>query len=82
MSSVKQGAECNTEHNLLRTRIRISRLYQPKCKRAGEKRFDVAKLLGSCEDENGGCTVQGHFQELVSDTVKKTWKADSALEEK
>ena len=80
-SSVKQGAECNTDHNLLSTKIRISRLYQPKCKRAGEKRFDVAKLLGSCEDENGGCTVRGHFQELVSDTVKKTWKVDSALED-
>lgn len=55
-SSVKRRAECNTDHNLLRTKVRISKLYQPKRKRAGEKRFDVGKLLGTCEDEDGECT--------------------------
>ena len=81
-SSVKRGAECNTDHNLLRTKLRLPRLYQPKRKTASQNRFDVSKLLGSCVDENGESTVWGHFQELVSDTVKETWKADSSLEDK
>ena len=60
------------------------RLCQPKRKGASLNRFDVAKLLGPSEDKNGECTVRGRFQKVVSDsvTVKKTWKASSALEEK
>ena len=38
-SCVKRGAECNTDHNLLRTKIRLAKLYQSKRKGTNQARF-------------------------------------------
>ena len=81
-SCVKRGAECNTDHNLLHTKLRISKLYQLKHKGTNQARFDVSKLLDPCEDENGENTPRGHFQEFVCNTVKETWKETGSLEDK
>ena len=65
-----RGAECNTGHQLLRVRMRISKLCQTKKPASTTHRFDVSKLAGASVEENGKITPKGHFHELASKLVR------------
>lgn len=65
--SVKTGAECNTNHQLLRVKLRVSLGRQQCCtiRKQGVCRFSVEKVKGSSVDDDGQNTTQGLFQEQV-----------------
>lgn len=86
-SCVKQGAECNTDCNLLCTKLRISKLYLSKHKRMNQARFDV---FSSCwalakvrmERVLPGVTFRSLSVTLWSETWKETedkWNALKSL---
>ena len=81
--SVKRGAECNTDHQLLRLKLRISKLYS-KSSRVSRlsTMFDVSKLTGPIVDENGKDTPRGAFQDLASSLIVDNWKEDGSVNEK
>ena len=81
-ASVKRGAECNTDHQLLRIKLRMSRLYQTAKTTATPHRFDVSKLVGTSLDEDGKNTPRGLFQELASKSVSEQWKAHGSNQDK
>ena len=77
-SSVKRGAECKTDHNLLHIRVRLSKFCQPS-----ESQLARTDLMSpSCLIHVRGEHCQRTLQKLVSNTVKETWKVDSSLEDK
>ena len=81
-ASVKRGAECNTDHQLLRIKLHMSKLYQTAKTTATPRRFDVSKLVGPSLDEDGKNTPRGQFQELASKSVKDQWKVDGSTQDK
>lgn len=81
-ASVKQGAECNTDHQLLRIKLLMSKLYQTAKTSATQHRFDVSKLVGTSSDENRKNIPRGLFQKLASKSVGEHWKADGSNQDK
>ena len=83
-AAVKRGAECHTDHQLLRVKLRMTgkrdHHSRPKGKCAG--RFNVAKLQGKSVDDNGLNTTRGQFQDQVCTTAKRKWTEDGTVEEK
>ena len=81
-ASVKRGAECNTDHQLLRIKMSMTKLHQAPKPAASQLGFAVSKLAGPSLDENGENTPRGHFQELVSTLADEQWKMDGTISEK
>ena len=80
--SVMRGAECNTDHQMLRVKLLIKPKKRHKRPRAGNqsRKFDVSKLRGPAIDEKGNLTTMGHFHNVVSQKVKHLW-SDEGLEQ-
>ena len=70
-ASVKRGAECNTDHQLLRIKLHMSKLYQTAKTTTSPHRFDISKLVGPSSDKDGKNTPRGQFQELVKKSAKE-----------
>ena len=81
-ASVKRGAECNTDHQLLRIKLRMSKLYQTAKTTTSPHRFDISKLVGPSSDKDGKNTPRGQFQELVKKSAKEQWKVDGSIQDK
>ena len=81
-ASVEWGAECSTDHQLLRVKMRLSKLYPAARPATNPYRFDVSKLAGPSFDEDGKDTFRGKFQELASRSVKEQWLEDGSIDEK
>ena len=84
-AAVKRGAECNTDHQMLQVRLKMTK--QIKHHKGGKRseklhRFDVSKLHGRRVDENGKITTRGCFQDGVCTKVKELWKNEGTVEEK
>ena len=79
-ASVKQGAECNTDHQLLLIKLHMSKLYQTAKTTASPHRFDVSKLAGPSSDEDGKNTPRGQFQELATKSATEQWKVDGSIQ--
>ena len=80
-ATIKRGAECNTDHHLLRVKWKTQRL---KCNRKVKansiKGFDVSKLMGSCN--NQGNTTRETFLNETYSKVKESWRENNTIEEK
>ena len=60
--TVKRGADCNTDHRMLRMKLRTGRKpYNLSCKVDQVKRYDVTKLQGPCVDVKGKELAKGKF---------------------
>ena len=82
-ATVKRGAECNTDHQLLRIKMRMTKLHTGRGRTPRlTTRFDVSKLNGPLVDENGRDTSRGAFQDLASKLVVEEWKEDKSVDEK
>ena len=78
---VNRGAECDTDHQLLRIKMRLSKLYQTTRSVVNPHRYDISKLAGPSLDENGKDTPKGRFQ-VASKFAKEQWKVDGLNQEK
>ena len=83
--TVMRGAECNTDHQMLRMKLLVGHR-RMICRRvkAGKnaKRFDVKMLQGRSEDDKGRETTRGVFQRKVSDRARELWREKGTVEEK
>ena len=82
--SVKRGAECNSDHQLLRVKLRVSLGRRQCCtvRKSGVKRFNVEKLKGRSVDDDGQNTPRGLFQEQVCTVAREKWNDSETIEEK
>ena len=83
--AVVRGAECNTDHHMLRMKLDVRMKAGPR--RSQERgcskgRFDVAKLQGASVDEEGEMTIRGKYQQRVGEGVNRAWDGEGSVEEK
>ena len=82
---VMRGADCNTDHRLVRAKLVIGRSvrsFKKACAGPRMKRWDVAKLQGACVDEKGRETAKGSFLESMREKLREKWDKDSNVEGK
>ena len=91
--AVVRGAECNTDHMMVRVRLQLGKkVFRSGCAKSGERKFDVSKLTcqscqlsklkGRCRDERGRETTKGRFVSGVFERMCAMWRCDGSLEEK
>lgn len=82
--SVMRGAECNTDHQLLRIRVNIGckRVYKKPCACGQSRKFDVLKLKGKAIDDKGELTARGRYLDMLSQMLEQKWKSEDTVEEK
>ena len=74
-AAVKRGAECHTDHQLLRIKLRMTRVWKHQTpQRGGSKRYNVSKLCSSESDRK-------MFQEEVNSRASKAWKENGTVTE-
>ena len=82
---VMRGADCNTDHRLVRAKLvvgRSVRSFKKVCAGTRMKRWDVAKLQGACVDEKGRVTAKGSFLGSIGEKLRERWDKDSNVERK
>lgn len=81
-----RGAQCNTDHQLLRMKLVAGTRKQYICRqpraRKPVRRFHITKLRGSATDNQGRFTTKGLFQSRVTEGLKEEWKEDAPAEVK
>lgn len=83
--AVVRGAECNTDHHMLRMKLDVrmkTGSHKSQQKESSKGRYDVAKLQGASVDENGEITTRGKYQQSVGERVKEAWDTEGSVEEK
>ena len=82
--SVMRGAQCNTDHQMLRVKLRVEpgrRRYRPSANRP-HKKFDISKLKEQAADRCGKTAAKEHFQEMVGEKLNVLWKETDSIEQK
>ena len=80
-----RGAECGTDHLMLRLKLQVlvkSGSHKPRRGENAVGRFDVTKLCGPNVDDRGELTERALFQESVGKKVKESWNSGGSIEEK
>ena len=81
--AVVRGAECNTDHMMVRVRLQLGKkVFRSGCAKSEGRKFDVSKLKGRCRDERGRETTKGRFVSGVFERMCGMWRCDGSLEEK
>ena len=82
--SVMRGADCNTDHRLLRAKLTVgrSRSFMRDCAGASVRRWDVARLQGSSVDAKGRATTRGRYLKRIEEKLLDSWDKDSSVETK
>ena len=81
-ATVKRGAECHTDHQLLRVKVKMARKWSHPTTRRKMMRYNVAKLQDRDANSNGESTPSALFQEAASAKAREAWKDSSSAEEK
>ena len=82
-----QGADCNTDHKMLRAKVVVGRkvYFRKKHTGAGVKRWDVAKLRCTSEDarerERERETVREKYLNCVGEKLQEYWNVCASMEE-
>ena len=68
-----RGADCNTDHRMIRMKLIVGRkrFYKRKCKESSVRRWDVARLKGSTEDARGRETARGRYLRCVKEKLRE-----------
>ena len=77
---VMRGAECHTDHQLLRMKLlveSVSKYRKPPASNAPQ-RFDVSRYKGDIVDDQGKLTTKGIFQDRVAQRLKSKWKNEGS----
>ena len=82
--AVKRGAECNTDHQLLCVKIRMSAPCQRgKAPLSRGKRFDVSKLTrNETAVKQHGSSWREEFQQQAGERASKNWPEEGTAEDK
>ena len=82
--SVMRGANCNTDHRMLRAKLVVGRKRALRRDRAGTgvRRWDVARLQGACVDRRGRETARGMYLRTVREKLHEGWDKESSVQEK
>ena len=81
--AVMRGAECNTDHMMVRVRLQFGKkVFRSGCVKIGERKFDVSNLKGRCMVERGRETTKGRFVSRVFKKMCGMWRCDGSLEKK
>ena len=83
--AVKRGAECNTDHQLLCVKIRMSMpCRHGKAPASRGKRFDVSKLARKerSTDEQHELSRREEFQQQAAEKAATNWPEDGTAEDK
>ena len=67
--SVLCGAECNTDHEMLRLKLVGMKMFRRSRDELSTQRFEVSKLQGRSVDDICEMTTRGEFQKQVSERV-------------
>ena len=70
---VKRGAECHTDHQLLRIKLAMARRWFRKGKEVSNKRFAASQL----SDTKDGDEIKRLFAEAVTKATTENWRNDS-----
>ena len=80
---VKRGAECNSDHRMLKVEVEIGRKFFTSAgRRSKAKKFDVSGLQRRCEDDARGETTFDVYVSDVCSRVKEEWSSADPVEEK
>ena len=82
--SVMRGAECNSDHRMLRMKLAIGRRkrFGRKCDGVGVHRWDVSKLQGNNEDKQGRELARGRYLRCIGERIREQWDESSDTETK
>ena len=83
--AVKRGAECNTDHQLLYVKVRMSvPCRHGKAPSNRGARFDVSKLTKHERNDDGirGSSWRKDFQQMSADRALKNWPEEGTAEDK
>ena len=81
--SVMRGAQCNTDHQMLRVKLHVGpvrRHYRPNS--SSQMRFDISKLKEQAVGSHGRMTARGQFQEMVGEKLNQLWEEADSIEKK
>ena len=82
--SVMRGAQCSTDHQMLRVKLRVEpgrQQYRSSANRPHNK-FDISKLKEQAADRRGKTAAKEHFQEMVGEKLNVLWKETDSIEQK
>ena len=84
--SVMRGADCNTDHRLLRAKVVVvvgkKKSFSRDAAGTAVRRWDVSKLKGKCVDERGRETCMGSFVKSVNQRLQEEWDETKCVQEK
>ena len=81
--SVRRGAECNIDHRMLCTTLRLKRKnYHTPVPPADNRRYDVSSLARVEVGRTEGNEVKTAFIEQVLEKARKDWPVDGSVQEK
>ena len=81
--SAMRGAQCNTDHIMLRMKLHVGpvrRHCRPNIQ--NQMRFNVSKLKEQVVGSHGRVTARGHFQEMVGEKINQHWEETDPIEKK
>ena len=81
---VMRGADCNTDHQLLRMKLVVGRkLFKHRSSGGSCKRYDVTKLsLSDIDNEGGEVSTREQFIVGVCNQMKEVWEGTTSIDEK
>ena len=70
---VMRGADCNTDHRMLRAKLVVGRMraFKMSFEEAVVKRWDLARLQGRTMDERGWKTTRGRYLRSAGEKLRE-----------
>ena len=81
-ATVKRGAECNSDHQLLRIKVRMAGRWFRREQRQTSRKYAVSKLSENSDATRSESTTRRRFVEAVATNAKRNWMEDHSVEDK
>ena len=81
--AVMRGAECNTDHRMVRMKMILGRkrAFRREPANVGVKRWDAGKLQGGCRDAKGRETARGKYLNGLRERLGESWVVEGSVSE-
>ena len=82
--TVMRGADCNTDHKLLRMKLVVGRkLFKHRSSDGSCKQYDVTKLsLSNIDNEGSEVSAREQFIVGVCNQMKEVWEGTTSIDKK